>query len=110
MSQLALIPNAVDLARGVVTTPEVDEARDRFPGAQVTLYCEQVRALVGALPAIRAFVVDGAHLVVDGWHRVKAHTRAERATIPVELREGTRRDALLAAVKAKRAKPVDSLT
>jgi hypothetical protein len=43
---------------------------------------------------------DGMNWLADGWHRVRAHELAERADIAIDLREGTRRDAMLYAAGA----------
>jgi hypothetical protein len=48
----------------------------------------------------RAVRVDGVLFVVDGWHRHGAYKRATVKRVHVDVRDGTRRDAILAAVKA----------
>ncbi|MCK6503570.1 hypothetical protein L6R53_09255 [Myxococcota bacterium] len=51
-------------------------------------------------PPISVIEADDQLLVTDGWHRALAHRKAERKEIEAEIHPGTRRDALLAAVKA----------
>ncbi len=47
---------------------------------------------------------DGAdYWLADGFHRVQAHYRAMRIDIPAEVRQGTRRDAVLYSLSANRA-------
>lgn len=43
---------------------------------------------------------DGARWLADGWHRLAAAQRLRRKEIMAEVRQGTRRDALLHAVEA----------
>lgn len=79
------------------------QCRAQVDQATVEEYAEAMAA--GAtFPAIRVVRVDEAGsevlLVVDGWHRVLAARRAERAELAGELLEGTRREALLEAVRA----------
>ncbi len=53
-------------------------------------------------PAVEVVVVmeEGCYLVVDGWHRVLAARRAGLEALTADIRRGSRRDALLAAVAA----------
>lgn len=67
--------------------------------AVVSEYAEALREGV-EFPPIQAIQVDGTLYVVDGWHRYAAAGQAGRKTIQVYVKEGTRRDALLEAVKA----------
>jgi hypothetical protein len=57
----------------------------------------------GQFPPIRIVRVDGKLLVVDGWHRGHAADSAELEFVLAEITDGTRRDALLEAVKANGA-------
>jgi hypothetical protein len=51
------------------------------------------------LPALEAFEVDGALLIVDGFHRLEAAKRAEVATLPVVVvGKGTMDDAIWEAL------------
>lgn len=52
--------------------------------------------LAGALfPAIIVFFDGKIYWVADGFHRVAAYKHANRVSIPAEVKEGTRRDAIL---------------
>jgi len=51
-------------------------------------------------PPITAFRVDGQLLVVDGWHRGHAASQAKLTEVEVDVRDGNRREAMLAAIKA----------
>jgi hypothetical protein len=63
-------------------------------------YAEALRA-GASFPPVKAIRVGASLLLVDGWHRVNAWDRACRGKpIPCEVREGTRRDALIAAAGA----------
>jgi ParB-like chromosome segregation protein Spo0J len=54
----------------------------------------------GKLPAIKVYRVGSRHYLVDGWHRYFAHKKAGLADIPVEIIDGTIRDATLYAAGA----------
>ena len=55
------------------------------------------------LPAVTLFS-DGADFwLADGFHRLFAYRKVERASIPAEVREGTSRDAILFSVGANQA-------
>ena len=56
--------------------------------------------VVDELPPVRVLEVDGEAYLVDGWHRYEAHARAGRTTIHAFVEQGTRRDAVLCAVRA----------
>jgi hypothetical protein len=45
------------------------------------------------LPPVVVFDTEAGLLLADGYHRLAAAVQLGRATLPVELREGTRRDA-----------------
>lgn len=51
-------------------------------------------------PPVEVIEVDGQLLVVDGWHRVRAARRVAKSAIVARVRQGTRKEALLAAVAA----------
>lgn len=70
------------------------QTRAKLSDATIAEYSEHL----ASLPPVTVFD-DGEHVwLADGFHRVKAFQLAKRAKIPVDLREGTRRDALLFAV------------
>ena len=59
---------------------------------------DEYAACVDQLPPVDV-VFDGKHYwLVDGFHRVKAHESAGRKEIHVEVRKGTRREAVLLSV------------
>lgn len=57
----------------------------------------------GSLPPAQVWKVEGiGHILVDGFHTVEAHRRADKATVPCHVREGSKVQALLAATAANR--------
>lgn len=80
----------------------LDPAMQCRVGIDQLVVTEYAEAIAGGaeLPPIEVVKVDDALLVVDGWHRVWAHRQAKRSSVEVKLTEGTRRDAMLAAVRA----------
>lgn len=52
------------------------------------------------LPAVVVFFDGSAHWLADGFHRYFAHKAARKASINVDIREGTQRDAVLFSVGA----------
>ena len=66
-------------------------------------YAEHLRA-GGTLPAVTAFRDEARRTyLADGFHRVRAHERAERTEIDAEIYSGTQEDALWCALGANRA-------
>jgi hypothetical protein len=59
---------------------------------------ERYAAALDDLPPVIAFRTPEGLLLVDGYHRCVAARRLGRATIAVDVREGTLRDALQLAV------------
>lgn len=51
-------------------------------------------------PPLRVVQVDGRPFLVDGWHRYEMYRRRGVAVIDCESKTGTRRDAMLEAVRA----------
>lgn len=51
-------------------------------------------------PIVRVVRVDGEALLVDGWHRFRAHQILERAMIQAEVADGSRVDAIKEAAGA----------
>jgi ParB-like chromosome segregation protein Spo0J len=75
----------------------------REGGVDERLAAEYAEALAAgaAFPPVVVFRdAAGAHRLADGFHRVRAHELAGKAEVPVELREGDRRAALLFATGA----------
>jgi ParB-like chromosome segregation protein Spo0J len=54
----------------------------------------------GKLPPVVVFHDGADHWLADGFHRVGAYRLAGKASIPADVRDGTRRDALLFAAGA----------
>lgn len=69
----------------------------------VTEYLEALKLQEVEFPPVQLVRVGEELLLTDGWHRHAAYKRAGRSVIPAEVREGTRRDAILAAIQANRA-------
>lgn len=64
-------------------------------------YVEVVKAGTGQdFPAIELFFDGTDYWLADGFHRVEAHSRAGNDKIWANVRQGTRRDAVLASVGA----------
>ena len=64
-----------------------------------SIVCEYSEHLDDLPPMIVYF--DGeCHWLADGFHRLAAHAMAKRADVLCEIRQGTKRDAILHAVKA----------
>ena len=63
---------------------------------------EYAAALGGgvSMPRVVVFYDGTDHWLADGFHRVAAYARAKRGGIPAEIRQGTRRDAVLYACGA----------
>lgn len=75
------------------------QCRVAIDDAVVEEYAEALAAGV-VFPPIRVVDTGEQLLVVDGWHRVIAHEEAEITEVHALVEPGTRRDALLAAVRA----------
>ena len=56
---------------------------------------DEYAACLDALPPILVMFDDKRYWLVDGFHRLKAHLQASRKEILVEVRKGTRREAVL---------------
>lgn len=95
----------LDLLRGTATINPADirtdggtQARLRIDQATVGEYAE---AMAGGsmFPPVIVYYDGETHWLADGFHRLAAHKRARPdSAIPVEIRQGTRRDAVLCAV------------
>lgn len=56
-----------------------------------------------SFPAVVIFYDGADHWLADGFHRVRAYEAAGRDMIPADIRQGTRRDAILYSVGANEA-------
>lgn len=84
------------------------DIQQRAEGLDATVVSEYRTLLDGSpdwpFPPVVAFQADDGTLVLaDGFHRIKAASDTGRRTIPVDIRLGCRRDALLYAVGANAA-------
>jgi uncharacterized ParB-like nuclease family protein len=64
---------------------------------------EDYAAAIGAgavFPPVTIYHDGSAYWLADGFHRVEAHTQAGKKKIAVDIRQGTRRDAILYSVGA----------
>jgi hypothetical protein len=89
------------LAGELVRDPSL-QCRAAMNPAKIDEYAEAY-ADGASMPPLRAVRVDGRLFLVDGWHRLAAWERTKGTTnrrIVVEVRDGSRRDALLEAVRA----------
>jgi uncharacterized ParB-like nuclease family protein len=59
------------------------------------------------LPPLDVFAIDGTYYVADGFHRLEAARRAQKAALPCHVHAGTQRDAMVFAIFAnlKRGMP-----
>lgn len=107
--QLPLLPGLVDTPTGPIghlTLAIADlvldgalQCRTTTSAATIAAYAEALRE--GAtFPEIRVVRVDGQLLVVDGWHRVKAHVEAGRSDIEATVESGDRWHATIVAAGA----------
>lgn len=82
-----------------VRTDASMQARASMDPATVKEYAEFLQN-GGILPPILVFWDEDAYWVVDGWHRLEAHRQAGHQEIQAIVKQGSRRDAILAAVGA----------
>jgi hypothetical protein len=104
--------NALEIAEAPLTTlplgslsrdPELSCRDAGIDVGTVEEYAELYRAGV-ALPPVVVFAdLKGAHYLADGWHRCAAAELAGLADVPADVRQGSRRDALLHAAGANAA-------
>jgi hypothetical protein len=74
-------------ARAMMSQPVIDE------------YTEVIRN-GGVMPPITLFHDGSKYYLADGWHRLFGHKSAGFAEIDVDIKKGTRRDAILYSVSA----------
>lgn len=75
------------------------QSREHIYDEAVTDYADRLRA-GDAFPAVVVFFDGADHWLADGFHRFHAHRAAERASIEADVRDGTRRDAILYSLGA----------
>jgi ParB-like chromosome segregation protein Spo0J len=75
------------------------QIRAEINNETVAEYAEQMKA-GDKFPPLSVYQVNGAHLLVDGFHRLDAAKLAGLDEILVEIHSGTRQDALKAALGA----------
>lgn len=102
--------SAGNVSGGVVDVPLQDlvlerelQCRVAMDGAAIEEYADALADGAVFPPVVAVRAEDGRLYLVDGWHRVAAARKAERATIRAEIRDGTRRDALRLAAGANGA-------
>lgn len=78
------------------------QARERLDDDTISDYADAMIA-GDRFPAVVAFFDGTIYLVADGFHRVHAARRACVRALDVDVRDGTRRDALLYAASANQA-------
>lgn len=75
------------------------QPRSRISSEVVDQYCVALRNKA-KFPAIVVFYDGQDYWLADGFHRVRAHLKQRRRRILAEIRQGTRRDAILWAAGA----------
>ena len=75
------------------------QSRAQISDEVVDDYSETLRE-GGKLPAVILFYDGASYHLADGWHRYFAHKKAGLALIDAEIKEGTRRDAIMYSVGA----------
>jgi uncharacterized ParB-like nuclease family protein len=84
-----------------ITLDETLHVRAGTTSAVVAHYKEAMAG--GAVfPPLDVFLLDGAYLLADGYHRFRAAESLKRSTLAVEVHEGSRTDALWFALGANR--------
>jgi hypothetical protein len=86
----------------IVLDPKL-QCRAAMNPATVAEYVEVLKEGDATFPPVSVIRVEGELLLVDGWHRHEAYRVAGRTVIPTTVRDGSRRDAVLAAIQANRS-------
>lgn len=86
----------------IVLDPKL-QCRAAMNPATVAEYLEVLNEGDATFPPVSVIRVEGELLLVDGWHRHEAYRVAGRTVIPATVRDGSRRDAVLAAIQANRS-------
>jgi hypothetical protein len=92
-------PVVVNMPLTQLRTDGGTEPRCRIDDATVQEYQDALEADV-CFPPVVAFHDGTDYWLADGYHRLEAHCGANRTTISVQIRPGSRRDAVLYAVGA----------
>ena len=83
----------------IVVDNEIQQRVIHIDDAIVQEYAERIEA-GDTFPPITVFEHEGKLILADGFHRHAAYERAGRRQIPVEIREGDRRAAILYAIES----------
>ncbi len=81
--------------------PEIQQRMTMLNSAIVAEYAEAMRH-GNQFPPVVVFYDGSVHWLADGYHRFEAADEASKKTIAAEIREGTKRDAVLFACGANR--------
>lgn len=84
---------------GIVRIDGGTQSRAELNDDIVAEYAEKMKA-GESFPAIVVFFDGSSHWLADGFHRLWAARRAELSTLLADVREGTKRDALIYSVGA----------
>jgi len=86
------------LLTAIVQDPNL-QARNMLDKSTVEQYAAAYQA-EAAMPPVRVAMVDGLHMLVDGWHRVAALRSLNCTSVQAEVTESKASEALLAAMTA----------
>jgi len=75
------------------------QSRAMLQDSVIEEYADAIKSGV-EFPSIVVFYDGSDHWLADGFHRLRAFIAADRETIPADVRQGTRRDAILYSVGA----------
>jgi ParB-like chromosome segregation protein Spo0J len=90
-------PRRLDV--GLIRIDGGTQSRAEIEGSVVQAYAEDIAD--GAIfPPVVVFHDGEVYWLADGFHRHKAHVQAGKKKVPVDVRQGTRRDAILYSVGA----------
>jgi hypothetical protein len=78
------------------------QSRAMLQDSVIDEYADAIKSGV-EFPSIIVFYDGSDHWLADGFHRLRAFMAAGRETIPADVRQGTRRDAILYSVGANEA-------
>ena len=81
--------------------PEIQQRKTMLNSAIVAEYAEAMRNDT-KFPPVVVFYDGSVHWLADGYHRFEAADEASKKTIATEIRQGTKRDAILYACGANR--------
>ena len=98
------VPSAVDenaaiLPLSAITLDESIQCRAQLNKATVKEYAERMKA-GDKFPALVVYKIEGHLLLPDGFHRYRAGEMAQLTVFPVDVRQGTRKDAVKFAIEA----------